>query len=190
MPSAPCGRRSVLATCGTGLVAVLAGCLGSGGGGGGDEPAAGNSGTETTSTTAAGGSPDETTASGSSGALDLREANVVGVAIERSGGEYTFDVTLHHDDDSELGYANWWQVETLGGKRLGRRELLHAHGSEPFTRSATIAVPQGVSRVIVRGHDEVHGYGGQAMIVTLPGGEAEVVNQGAEPRPLGNESGS
>ena len=93
--------------------------------------------------------------------LDLREANVVEVAFDGApGGDVRFDVTLFHDDDGEDGYADWWQVESLDGTRLGRRELLHAHSTAPFTRSATVAVPADVPCVVVRGHDQTHGYGG------------------------------
>ena len=111
------------------------------------------------------------------GALDLREANVVAVSVERSGNSYRFDVTLIHDDDGEAGYADWWQVETLSGEQLGRRTLLHAHGTREFTRSESITIPAGVSRVVVRGHDQTHGYGGQAMIVTLESGATETIRQ-------------
>lgn len=98
-------RRSVLANFTTGLVVTLAGCLDSGG----SEPAAGNGSTGTTTATGSDdtGSDDATTtgpgtdsaddAIGPSGDLDLREANVVAVEIERSESEYTFDVTVHHD---------------------------------------------------------------------------------------------
>ena len=48
--------------------------------------------------------------------LDLQEANVVEVAFEDSDGSVRFDVALHHDDDGEDGYANWWQVERLDEK--------------------------------------------------------------------------
>lgn len=117
------------------------------------------------------------------GELDLREANVTDVAIETSGtGVYRFDVTLIHDDDGESGYANWWQVENLSGEQLGRRELLHAHGTVEFTRSETIEVPSGTERVVVRGHDQTHGYGGQAAIVDTATGDIEFVLQGPEPR--------
>ncbi|WP_338729055.1 hypothetical protein [Haladaptatus sp. DJG-WS-42] len=113
--------------------------------------------------------------------LDLREANVMAVAFEKTGDTtYRFDVTLLHDDDGEDGYANWWQVETLAGEQLGRRELLHAHGTQEFTRSGTIEIPEGVARVVVRGHDQTHGYGGQAMSITLETGETEAVRQGSE----------
>jgi hypothetical protein len=113
--------------------------------------------------------------------LDLREANVTAVEIEdRDGGQYRFDVTLYHDDDGEDGYANWWQVEMLDGEQLGRRELLHAHSTDPFTRSETIAVPDEVDCVVVRGHDQTHGYGGQAMTVSVPDGATNAVRQGSE----------
>ncbi|KAA9397828.1 hypothetical protein Har1130_06945 [Haloarcula sp. CBA1130] len=113
--------------------------------------------------------------------LALREANVVDVKIDdKGGGDYRFDVTLYHDDDGEDGYADWWQAETLGGDRLGRRDLGHAHSTAPFTRSETIAVPDDVSCVVVRGHDQTHGYGGQAMTVAVPGGETRPVAQGSE----------
>ncbi|MEF8773744.1 MAG: hypothetical protein V5A37_03375, partial [Halobacteriales archaeon] len=74
--------------------------------------------------------------------------------------------------------ANWWQVETLAGRRLGRRDLAHAHGTRKFTRSASVQVPDGVDCVVVRGHDRTHGYGGRAMLVRLPDGDARPVDQG------------
>jgi len=112
--------------------------------------------------------------------LDLREANVVGVEVEGGDGTYRFDVTLYHDDDGEDGYANWWQVESLAGDQLGRRTLLHAHSTAPFTRSETIEVPAGTTCVVVRGHDQTHGYGGQAMLVTLESGATVPVRQGSD----------
>jgi hypothetical protein len=107
---------------------------------------------------------------------------VTGVSVSRSGGEVRFDVTLHHDDDGEAGYANWWQVERLDGTRLGRRDLLHAHGTREFTRSGTFELPDDVPCVVVRGHDQTHGYGGRAALVTLDTGATRFVDQGPEPR--------
>jgi hypothetical protein len=114
--------------------------------------------------------------------LDLREANVTAVqAADRGGGSLGFDVTLIHDDDGEDGYANWWQVETLQGEQLGRRELLHAHGTREFTRSQTIEIPAGVAWVVVRGHDQTHGYGGRAAVYSVETGETVFVDQGSKP---------
>jgi hypothetical protein len=112
--------------------------------------------------------------------LDLREANVVDVAFDEEDGTYSFEVSLHHDDDGEDGYANWWQIERVDGTRLGRRELTHAHSQQPFTRSETIAIPDAVDCVIVRGHDQTHGYGGLAVVVDLETGSTRTLDQGPE----------
>ena len=169
-------RRAVL-TAGVAAVATLAGC--DGGSGHDSQPSEPGTTPPTEPTTTALAPTDGTERP----ALDLREANVTGVAVTNSGGQdYRFDVTLYHDDDGEDGYADWWQVETLAGDRLGRRDLLHAHSTAPFTRSGTIAVPGDVACVVVRGHDQTHGYGGQAMTVAVPGGEARPVRQGPQRR--------
>jgi hypothetical protein len=189
-------RRRLLAVAGSlvGLPAV-AGCAGDRG----DGTTAGPTGTATASptstatdtpeeTAAGAGETAETTAAGEEGSptpagdLDLREANVTAVAVESADGGYRLDVTLYHDDDGESGYANWWQVESYAGDRLGRRDLLHAHGTREFTRSATVTVPDGTRCVVVRGHDQTHGYGGQAMLVDLQSGATRAVRQGPEPR--------
>jgi len=117
--------------------------------------------------------------------LDLREANVVGVSVEDNGGAYTFNTTLYHDDDGEDGYADRWVVETLGGDEVGRRELAHPHGTRRFTRSTTVATD--ASCVVVRGHDETHGYGGRAVVVDLSSDETEGYSQGGEPRSFGED---
>jgi hypothetical protein len=137
-------------------------------------------------TPTAGGGETSTTGNGGGTAtvsddLDLREANVVGVEAERTDGEVRFSVTMIHDDDGEDGYANWWQIETPDGDRLGRRDLAHPHGTREFTRSETIAVPDGVDCVVVRGHDQTHGYGGQAMLLDIDSGAPRSVRQGTEP---------
>ena len=101
--------------------------------------------------------------------LDLREANVIAVTYEAiSPGEVRFDVTLIHDDDAEApSFADRWFVEDLEGNMLGERILAHSHGTQPFTRSATIHIPSGINIVIVRGHDQLHDLGGQSMRVDL-----------------------
>jgi len=113
------------------------------------------------------------------GDLDLREANVTDVSLSASGDEYRVSTTLIHDDEGESGYANWWQVETLDGDRLGRRDLAHPHGTRAFTRSTTVAID--ADRMVVRAHDQTHGYGGQAAVVSVPDGDVELVRQGPEP---------
>ena len=178
--STPSRRRVVAAAVGA-ILGATAGCVG--GGSDSDDDATGSTATAGTADAEATATDDGSaeTATDAS-ALDLREANVVGVAVEPDGDAYDFDVTLHHDDDGEDGYADWWQVERLDGTRLGRRELLHAHSQQPFTRSATVEIPGPVECVVVRGHDQTHGYGGRAAVVDLGSGATNAVDQGAEPR--------
>jgi hypothetical protein len=146
----------------------------------------GRDGVQTTNTATATETPSASAATnttdGPGSDLDLREANVVDIAFEPAGeGVYRFDVTLFHDDEGEDGYADWWQVERLDGTRLGRRELLHAHETAPFTRSTDVEIPADVTCVVVRGHDQTHGYGGQAYLITLETGAARSARQGSEP---------
>jgi len=179
-------RRRLLSGLSTVLVAgALAGC--SDRSSPNDESEPGNN--DTTSSETPDSDNDATSGSeGGSGAdLDLREANVVSVDFDRESNEYTFDVELHHDDAGEDGFANWWQVERLDGTRIGRRELAHAHDQQPFTRSETIDVPDDVTCVVVRGHDQTHEYGGQLMLVNLETTATRAVDQGPEPQTV-NES--
>ncbi|MEF8780687.1 MAG: hypothetical protein V5A46_08420 [Haloferacaceae archaeon] len=167
-------RRGVLAGVGLTLSGV-AGCL--------DSPDGTTE--ESTSTDESTPTDEEAPATGTTAGgtddLDLREANVTAVELERTDGGYRFSVTLIHDDDGEDGYANWWQVETRQGERLGRRDLAHAHGTREFTRSSTVSVPEELDCVVVRGHDETHGYGGRAMVVAHDIGASRAVDQGSEP---------
>lgn len=110
--------------------------------------------------------------------FDLREANVVDVTYDTGTGQ--FGVTLLHDDDGEEGYADWWQVETLDGELLGRRVLTHRHDNKPFTRYATISGLQDIVYVVVRGHDQDHGYGGQVIVLNLVTGSLDRIEQGSD----------
>lgn len=105
--------------------------------------------------------------------LDLRFANVLDVSFERlNSTQVRFDVTLVHDDQGEApNFADWWQVEDLTGVVLGQRILAHAHGTQPFTRSATIDVPVSIPSVVIRGHDMLHGFGGQVIVLDVVSGE-------------------
>jgi hypothetical protein len=167
------GLRGVI----TGGCVALAGCSTDGGGDNGAQDAGGDStdsGADDTATAL-----DESPTGTTGDELDLREANVTEVSVSaRSDSEYRLDVTLHHDDDGEDGYANWWQVETRDGERLGRRDLAHAHGTREFTRSETVAVPADVDCVVVRGHDQAHGYGGRGALVRVSTGATRFVDQG------------
>ena len=56
------------------------------------------------------------------------------------------------------------------GAVLGERILAHPHVNEqPFTRSLSgVAIPNGITSVIVRARDLVHGFGGQEIAINLP----------------------
>jgi hypothetical protein len=199
-------RRRFLHGLGLAVTATVAGCVTDPGTvPGGDDGTATTSAAETddaasatTDATATESDGSATTADGTATAtddLDLREANVVGVELseDQASGDstdYRFSVTLYHDDDGEDGYANWWQVERRGGERLGRRKLLHAHSTREFTRSETITIPNEVQKVVVRGHDQTHGYGGRVAVVDVESGGATFLRQGSEPLPLTETDGT
>ncbi|MHA1984030.1 MAG: hypothetical protein ACW967_06725, partial [Candidatus Hodarchaeales archaeon] len=124
------------------------------------------------------------------GQLNLEEANVTEVTfVKISDNQYELSVTLFHDDDGEEGYADYWQVEMLNGTILGKRILLHAHGTVEFTRSTIVIIPDYISYVVVRGHDMTHGFGGQVMLVELTTERTHKIDQGMESLDmLGSES--
>ena len=99
------------------------------------------------------------------------EADVVDVTVGATGGNtYRFDVTVSHADEGWDHYADGWEVVAPDGTVLATRKLAHPHVTEqPFTRSLSgVTVPEGISKVTLRAHDSVHGYGGQEMSVELP----------------------
>ncbi len=99
------------------------------------------------------------------------EADVVAVEVSlEDGGTWRFDVTVRHADEGWDHYADRWDVLGPDSTVLGTRKLLHPHvEQQPFTRSLTgVAIPDGITEVVVRAHDSVDGYGGAEMTVDLP----------------------
>lgn len=91
-------------------------------------------------------------------------------ATEVSAGVWRFDVTVRHNDQGWEHYADAWQViDPDSGQVLGERILAHPHDTEqPFTRSQSgIAVPAGLTRVLVRAKCNIHGFGGREILVDL-----------------------
>ena len=100
------------------------------------------------------------------------EADVIEVnAKPGGGGVYSFDVTVRHADDGWKHYADKWDVVAPDGSILGTRTLYHPHVDEqPFTRSLSgVKIPAGISKVTLRAHDSVHGYGGKTVELQIPG---------------------
>jgi hypothetical protein len=101
-------------------------------------------------------------------------------AVENAEHSWTFQVNVRHPDKGWDDYADGWDVVTLEGTVLKpdssakyTRVLLHPHVNEqPFTRSQSgIVIPPGITKVRVRAHDSVDGYGGQEIIVNLETGK-------------------
>ena len=84
------------------------------------------------------------------------------------GGRWRVSVTLRHADTGWKHYANVWVVEDLDGKELGRRVLYHPHENEqPFTRSMTLTLPKGATKVRIRAGDNVGGMDSNTVVVIL-----------------------
>jgi len=86
---------------------------------------------------------------------------VLAVNATHTASGWRFDVTLQHADTGWDHYADGWGVYTLDGVKLGYRILAHPHVNEqPFTRSlSAVDIPEGMTQVIIRPHDLVHGDG-------------------------------
>jgi hypothetical protein len=96
-------------------------------------------------------------------------------AVQAADGTWRFDVTVRHNDQGWDHYADLWQVVDMRGNVLGERVLLHPHDTEqPFTRSQSdISLPADTTRVVIRGKCNVHGFGGQQILVDLTGGSGQ-----------------
>jgi len=82
--------------------------------------------------------------------------------VSYQGGR--FSVTLSHGDTGWDDYANGWRIELADGSVLGTRVLAHPHVDEqPFTRSSSITVPNGVTEVFVRASTTTGGWSGNAV---------------------------
>lgn len=89
----------------------------------------------------------------------------------RSDTVFDVEVTVSSPYDTPQRYADGWRVLTQDGTELGSHTLLHDHaGEQPFTRvQAGLAIPEGVSTVVIEGRDLVNGYGGATLEVAVPG---------------------
>lgn len=112
-------------------------------------------------------------------------------AVRQVDGSWVFYVTVRHPDTGWDDYADGWDVVLAEGDQAGTvikpdpaspftRHLMHPHVDEqPFTRSqGGIVIPDGVSKVRVRAHDLVAGWGGREVLVDLSterGADYEVV---------------
>ena len=95
---------------------------------------------------------------------------VEAVSARATSSGWTFSVTLRHPDTGWDDYADGWEVLAPDGTRLGYRELLHPHVNEqPFTRSLSgVAIPDGITEVLIRARDNVGGWSEETTAFTLP----------------------
>lgn len=97
------------------------------------------------------------------------EVEIVEVKMRQHSQSWTAHVTLRHGDTGWDHYADGWRVVTPEGEVLGHRTLHHPHVNEqPFTRSLSgVAIPEGVTTVLVEAHDKVHGWSPDRVRIDL-----------------------
>ena len=87
-----------------------------------------------------------------------------------SGSGFRVSATVRHADEGWDHYANAFEVVAPDGTLLETRVLHHPHVDEqPFTRSVSVEVPDGIAEITVRAVDSVHGGGGASVTIPLPG---------------------
>lgn len=97
------------------------------------------------------------------------EADVIDATAMNSGGNtWQVSATVQHADEGWDHYANAFEVLGPDGSVLETRVLFHPHVNEqPFTRSVSVTVPEGITQITVRAVDSVHGHGGAETTVDL-----------------------
>jgi hypothetical protein len=98
------------------------------------------------------------------------EADVIGAtATQDIRGTWTVSATILHADTGREHYADRFDVLDEDGNLLGSRTLFHPHVDEqPFTRSLNaVAIPDDVTTITVRAHDNVDELGGATVEITL-----------------------
>ena len=113
-------------------------------------------------------SGNSTTDAGESG--EQKYPDVIEAELEPSGDDtWSLAVTISSPYDTQERYADGWRVLAPDGTVLGKRELVHPHGGQSFTRSQSgLEIPQGVEEITIEGRDLENGYGGET--VTIPVG--------------------
>ncbi len=84
-------------------------------------------------------------------------------------GDLNVYATVQHDDEGLEHYADRWEILDMEGNLLDLRILTHPHSSLPFTRFILRArLPQGIKKISVRAHDNVHCYCGKVVGILVP----------------------
>lgn len=95
--------------------------------------------------------------------------DVIDATAEFDGAAWTISATLSSPYDSPDRYADAWRVVGPDGSVYGERILTHDHANEqPFTRSQSgIEIPDEVTEVTIEGRDQISGWGGDTVTITL-----------------------
>jgi hypothetical protein len=92
-------------------------------------------------------------------------AHVLATAFDKTSDTYTVSATIRHNDTGWDNYADAFEVKGEFVQK-GLRVLAHPHETEqPFTRSQTGVVAQGL--VWVEAKDNVEGWGGSKIHLDL-----------------------
>jgi len=99
-------------------------------------------------------------------------ADVVAATVRCTATTCTVSATVRHADEGWQHYADRYEVLDLQGHVLATRVLQHPHAEEqPVTRTLEgVTIPASVTRVRVRAHDSVHGFGGAEVEVAVERG--------------------
>lgn len=100
------------------------------------------------------------------------QADVIDVIVRHSfDNVYNFDVTTQHSDEGWHHHANGWQVVSVSesAKWITVHPLRYPHLREQsFTRNIPVQFPDDIEQVIIRAHDNVHGYCDREITVKIP----------------------
>ena len=107
---------------------------------------------------------------GSPGAFAGQPSVLDATVSANANGTYAVSATIFHKDEGWSHYADKFDVLTPDGKVIATRTLFHPHVDEqPFTRSiGNVQVPVGVTEIVIRAHDLVHGDGERTFKIKLP----------------------
>ena len=88
--------------------------------------------------------------------------------VAEAGGSFRFEVTMSSPHDSAERFADAWRVVGDDGEVYGLLEFTHHSGEQPFIAVLSgVEIPESVRTVTIQGRDQVYGWGGGTIEVTL-----------------------
>lgn len=105
-------------------------------------------------------------------APEQKYPDVLAVKVSaNANGTFNFDVTVSSPYDTAQRYGDAFRARSPDNKVFGERELLHDHATEqPFTRDLYgVKIAPAIKSVVIEARDKKYGYGGETVVVMLPG---------------------